>query len=483
MIKEIAKKEFLSNILSFRFLLAFISTFLLFSTGSLLFLKEYSLELKRYREISSRYQNKKSVKEIYIFPRPNQLNFCVEGGEKNFPDFFIIDSASFITSGSSWKKIFRLTSFENIDWAFLVSIFFSLISLIFSYDAFASEKEMGRMSLILSNPIKKLDLLYGKFLGILMGNAVIFIMGIIISLLIISVSPNVNFGLYEYVKIFTFVVLSFIYIIFFIIIGLLTSSLTYKSPLSLLFSLIFWLLFVIVLPILIPYFIPKNIPSQIKFELQEKLIEKARSRKFDQIADQEILADKILEAKNEEEADRIIEEYEKNLQDFNREGFNIRKQLKEEYQRKIESFFEKNVYLSFLSPVGLFNHVSEGLIGAGYSRYRNLKMNLREYSKIFSRYCEKKKKEKIKEAEPAAYMTFYIPDRANPGEQKLVRVNISYSFRNVKFDFSDFPVFMEREPNFVNRLKEAGIALSILITYMIFFFFLLMRTLKNYDPR
>lgn len=483
MLKAISKKDFFLNIISFRFSIAFIISFLLFSIGSLLFLKEYAYELKKYREISSGLAMMKSVENTIYFPEPNKLNFCIEGGEKYLPDVYKIDSFSYIDIGNSWKKIFYLTSFENIDWAFIIAVFFSLISLVFSYDAFTSEKEDGTLKLILSNPIKKTEVLYEKFLSIFLGMLIIFSLSIISSTIIIISSQYINLSFHDFLKIFNFFILSVIYIIFFILVGLLTSTLTYRSSLSLIFSLIFWFIFVIIIPIFIPYIMPKKIPSQIEYEFQRELLEKDRTKLFAQVADQESLIEKISNAKTEQDVKAIIKEYEKNVQDFNKENFRQMNNLREEYQRKIESYIERTNYLSFISPVGLYLQASESLIGAGYSRYRNLKKRLKDYSIIYAQYCERKKREHENEAKPGANMTFFIPDKNSLNGKKLVQVNISYSFRDVNFNFSDFPLFKEKYTNFIDQLYESAIALSILISYIILFSFLLIKTLKNFDPR
>jgi ABC-type transport system involved in multi-copper enzyme maturation permease subunit len=477
------KKDFFLNLISFRYSIAFISIFLLFSIGSLFFLKEYSFELKKYREISSGFSMKKSIESTQYFPVPNKLNFCIEGGEKHFPDVYRIDYFGFIDPGSSWKKIYYITSFENIDWAFIIAIYLSLVSLVLSYDAFTFEKEEGTLKLMLSNPIKKIEVLYGKFISIFLGILIIFSISVIPSFIIIILSPYINLSFHDFIKIFNFVLLSIIYIIFFILVGLLTSASAYRSSLSLIFSLILWFVFVIFIPIFIPYIIPKNIPSQIEFELQNKLLEKESAKQFLQISDQDILIEKISNAKSEQEINTIIKDYEMNIRNFNIEKFRKINQLKEEYQRKIENYIERTNYISFISPVGLYFQASEALIGAGYSRYKNLYKKWTEYSKIYVQYCERKKQDHINEAKPGANMAFFIPDKSSPGGKKLIQINISYSFRNVKFDLSDFPIFEEKNPNFIEQLKDSGIALGIMIIYIILFLFLLIKALNNFDPR
>jgi ABC-type transport system involved in multi-copper enzyme maturation permease subunit len=483
MIKFIVKKDFFLNLISFRYSIAFISIFLLFSIGSLFFLKEYSFELKKYREISSGFSMAKSIESTQYFPVPNKLNFCIEGGEKHFPDVYGVNSFGFIDVGSSWKKIYYITSFENLDWAFIIAIYLSLVSLVLSYDAFGLEKEEGTLRLILSNPIKKIEVLYGKFISIFLGILIIFSVSVVSSFIIIILSPNINLSFHDFIKIFYFIILSIIYIIFFILVGLLTSALAYRPSLSLILALIYWFIFVILIPIFIPYVIPKNIPSQIEFELQNKLLEKEAKKQFSQISDHNILVKKISNAKSEQEVNTIIKDYEMDIRNFNIENFRKIDHLKEEYQKKIENYIERTNYISLISPAGLYFQASESLIGAGYSRYKNIYKKLKDYSKIYAQYCERKEQEHINEAKPGAHMTFFIPDKGSPGGKKLVQINISYSFRGVKFDLSDFPIFEEKNPNFIDQLKDSGMALGIMIIYIILFLFLLIKALNNFDPR
>jgi len=135
-----------------------------------------------------------------------------------------------------------------LDWVFIVGGILSFAALVLTYDGISGERETGTLRLCLSNPLPRSTLLWGKFVGATITLMIPLIIGICMSLLIVSVSGVIPLAGGHFKQIGVILLLSILYISVFVALGLFVSSLTQTSPVSLVLLLLAWVFLVVIIP-------------------------------------------------------------------------------------------------------------------------------------------------------------------------------------------------------------------------------------------
>jgi len=258
MIHQIIRKEILENLLSFRFILSLVLIILLFTVSGFVFVGKYRFQSSNYWEKTnenlsalreqSRQLYRLAFYEQSAWRKPKPLALCAEGFEKSLPNCF-----RFNIFGNDLPKIegrsnFVLGHFSSIDWVFIISLILSFLALVFTYDCVSGEKEDGTLRQMLANTIPRYQVLLGKYLGVLLTIGIPLFIGLLVSLIIV-VSSNVAVisGL-DWLKILTVVLLSFLYLSIFILLGIFVSSRTAHPANSMVMLLLIWVVLVVLMP-------------------------------------------------------------------------------------------------------------------------------------------------------------------------------------------------------------------------------------------
>lgn len=124
----------------------------------------------------------------------------------------------------------------------LVQFLVPIIALILSYATIVGEKEKGSLSLLLSYPVKRDEVILGKFLGLSSVLAVATLIGFGVSGLIIAINvKDVRWGDY-----FIFILSSILVGIVYIALAILVSSILKKRSTALGMAIFMWFLFAMI---------------------------------------------------------------------------------------------------------------------------------------------------------------------------------------------------------------------------------------------
>ena len=137
--------------------------------------------------------------------------------------------------------------FRVLDFTFIVQIVFSLLAILFTFDAINGEKENGTLRLIFSNSVPRTTYLLAKAVGSWFGLIIPILLPILISLLLV-VLFQIPMTADDWIRLILLIGVSILYITFFILFGLFISSTTSRSSVSFMFSLVFWIAFVLIIP-------------------------------------------------------------------------------------------------------------------------------------------------------------------------------------------------------------------------------------------
>ncbi len=137
--------------------------------------------------------------------------------------------------------------FRFIDFGFIVLFVLSLFAILFTYDSVNGERERGTLKLVLSNSVPRARYLVAKCLGAWLGLVAPISVPLLLSLLVVILF-DVSLTGSDWARLVTLLGLSLIFFTFFIVFGVMISTLTRRSSVSFLVSLVIWVGFVMIIP-------------------------------------------------------------------------------------------------------------------------------------------------------------------------------------------------------------------------------------------
>ncbi len=262
MIFHIARKEFLNNLLTARFLIGFLLCLVLIPFSILLSVSDYRDQAALYRQ--DRDAADKAAKEVYVYsglrptivfpPEPlGAFSRGIRSQVGNRVKIYLGEKPLLTEGNAAVRDNPFLASFFSVDFADIAAIIFSLLALLFSYDAFSREKESGTLKLQMSNSLARSAVLAGKVLGILLTLLPILIFCFLLSAFLVLLSGNASFSGLEWGRIALLFGASLVYLAVFVFIGLFISARSRTSVTSLVVCLFVWVFFVFIVPNLSAY--------------------------------------------------------------------------------------------------------------------------------------------------------------------------------------------------------------------------------------
>jgi len=259
MIWIIVRKEFLLNLVNFRFIAGFILCFVLSALSAWILTQDYAERITEYsgavQEHRENLENVKIYSELalrgglQVDKRPEPLGLLCEGVEKYLNGTVTISHGEVPTVSSSAGQGNPLMSgLASLDLALIVQVIFSLLALLFVYDSISGERERGTLSLLMSNPVPRHQVLLGKYLGILLSLFVPILFSMLAGAVIILLSPDVELGSSDGVRLVLICLVSLLYVSAFCSVGIFVSGRCGRSTTSLMFLLFFWVTFILLIP-------------------------------------------------------------------------------------------------------------------------------------------------------------------------------------------------------------------------------------------
>ncbi len=465
MLKELWRRQLVEDIVSARFLINFVLVVMTIVVFALLFVGHYQDLERRYSKnaiendrkltaSSKELVNLLSTPLLFVMkPRPNR--FIADGYEEKIPQgvSFILKGYTFVIGEiKSPPKAGNPDSsaFYAADLKFAVQFLLSFFAILLTYNALSSEKEKGTLRLVLSNPLRRADVVSAKYLSALMTILLPLLFGIIIGFILLSLSPAVTISSGFVFSVFLFFIFSLLYLSIFILIGLLLSALSHSSKNSLVLCLLVWIFLVAILPKSSGLFLNMkkyDVPTAQKIEeLSEQAWREVWGRYSN--ADYRVTTG---DAESTRLNARIGLEAHKSRQDVY--DFYL--------QKKIDAV-ETLRKLNFISPASLFEYAASSVAGTGIFHFQKLWSQVRQYQ---NQYLEFFKAEDRKD--PESFHIYFHPDYLS---KKPV-------------DFNTIPKFEEKEIGAGDRLKDAAKYAALLIAYNLLLFILVFYKFQKYDAR
>jgi len=255
MIWKIAAKEFLLNLMTFKFVVGTVLCVVLVVIFVPVLAEDYRQRLQQYDErvadIEAKLRQVKAYRVLTptVYRRPQVLSVFSQGMEKRLGDSARIDFGVIPQIDARPAEVNPyLSIFPAFDVLLIFKIVMSALALLVAYDVVSREKEQGTLSLMLAHPIPRGHVLLGKLAAGSLTLAVPATIAFIAGLLLLSSSRSVVLTGADWVRILMMYIASLLFVLSMYNIGLLFSCLTRSSALALVLGLFFWVLAVAVVP-------------------------------------------------------------------------------------------------------------------------------------------------------------------------------------------------------------------------------------------
>jgi ABC-type transport system involved in multi-copper enzyme maturation permease subunit len=257
-INTIVRKEILDNLTSLRFLLLNFVCIILIPLSFFINFQNYNKRLTDYNQEVQLHQEKlDNAKIVELFTTsfsikgyypPSPLGLFSVGISNTMPQMFVAEKSALSFMNTEQKDDSILTITGEIDFLFLVQIIFSLLAIIFTFDAVCGEKQRGTLKLALSNAMPRGSYILGKYIAVLLLILFPIIISSILGFLFLVVLGYPLFSNEIILRIGFIFIGSVIYISTFACIGLFVSSKVYNEKTSIVVLLLIWILVIFVIP-------------------------------------------------------------------------------------------------------------------------------------------------------------------------------------------------------------------------------------------
>jgi ABC-type transport system involved in multi-copper enzyme maturation permease subunit len=437
----------------------------MFAVSSLTYIGEYGETVKRYNEMianqeqalrgnASSATNVATQRREYQVP-PRNSGFISDCSELNIPNTFVYTAFHYLrlTSGGAGTDNPLILPSDRINWEFILTVLFSFLAIIFSFDAVSGEKERRTLALSLSNPVKRSHILVGKFIAINVLLIACALAGILLALLILMLSPSVSLTGETFSEIGLFL----LFVVFFTgsmsAIGLFSSVMCSSSNISLLLSVSLWLLFLIAIP---------NFSQTLG--LAAYPVEKVN-----------VMQSKIWEKRKEIEASFPAGKWTSNGGNPFTPEHEIRANMQMAFDKNEADFWGEHYAAQFrqvdntrrwtwISPLAVFEYGTEALLNGGFIR---LHRNYGDLQNFKTQYLQWFKEVDAKDSESPHWYNPYEP----------------YSTTKKAVAYDEIPQYAERRATVSERLAETLKYLMVMLAYMGVMFTLTILRFERYDVR
>lgn len=255
MIWKIAKKEFLLNLMTFKFALGTVLCTVLVAVFVPVLADDYQQRLQKYsQQVMDNEAKLRQVKAYRvltptIYRRPQVLSVFSQGMEKHLGDSARIDFGMIPEINAAPAEVNPyLSVFSTFDVLLIFKIVMSALALLVAYDVVSGEKEQGTLSLTLSNRVARAHILLGKLVAGAMTLAVPTTVAFIVGLLLLLGFSSIDLQASDWARIGVMYVASLAFVLAVYNVALLFSCLTRSSAFALVLGLFFWVLAIVVVP-------------------------------------------------------------------------------------------------------------------------------------------------------------------------------------------------------------------------------------------
>ncbi len=197
MFATLVKKELLENIRNHRFTLALILCLVLIPLGLFIQEKEYEARDAAYRDAVQAYEENHKllmnlIMDAAVFHPASPLSLVAAGMEAILPSSietvgYVSDQGTVVrfNAGGSLGNPFRFL-YGPLDLASIVAVILSILTVLFTFNAVAGEKERRTLSQVFANAVPRTTVVMAKMAAAILLLAVAFLAGLILGVIVLA---------------------------------------------------------------------------------------------------------------------------------------------------------------------------------------------------------------------------------------------------------------------------------------------------------
>ncbi len=258
MLMTLIQKEIMHHILSVRFVALLLMCVLLIPLTLSINYRRYSQNLTDYQESVKRAQaeakenppnaSDPNTEVSKFFLKPTPLSVFANGLEDALPTYLGMTRNGVRQGSAGVSQASVAYVLGHLDFLFIVGTVFSLLALLFTFDAVAGEREAGTLRINLSNSLPRDVFLWSKLIGGYIVFVVPFLVSFLLGLLLITWQ---GFPLGEFkiaLPVLGLTLISLLYIAVFFAIGVFISTYLDNAKTALIVAFTFWVFAVLIAP-------------------------------------------------------------------------------------------------------------------------------------------------------------------------------------------------------------------------------------------
>ena len=258
MLMTLIQKEIMHHVLSVRFVALLVMCVLLIPLTLSINYRRYNQNLVDYQESVKRTQAEAkenppnaqdpNAEVSKFFLRPTPLSVFANGLEEALPAYLGMTRNGVRQGSAGDGQASVAYALGNLDFLFIVGTVFSLLALLFTFDAVAGEREAGTLRINLSNSLPRDVFLWSKLIGGYAVFVIPFLVSFLIGLLLLVWQ---GFPLGEFniaLPVLVLAAISLLYIAVFFAIGVFISTYLDNSKTALIIAFTFWVFAVLIAP-------------------------------------------------------------------------------------------------------------------------------------------------------------------------------------------------------------------------------------------
>ena len=213
MLRNLIRQELLAHLMSARFFAAVVITLLLVVANTVVLLDEHENRVASYSQ-QEKVHHEKAVAaetysglELFVERPPNPLSLFSAGLDKRLGTTVEIYHGDVpIISSVSARNLENpyLNLFSQIDLVSIFQVVLSLLALLFAYDAIAGDWESGTLRLVISHPVRRGAILFGKYIAAMVCLLLPVLMSLLVVLILCSLASSIQLSTSEFQEIISF---------------------------------------------------------------------------------------------------------------------------------------------------------------------------------------------------------------------------------------------------------------------------------------
>jgi ABC-type transport system involved in multi-copper enzyme maturation permease subunit len=518
MIWKIAKKDFLLNLMTFKFAVGTVLCVVLMAVFMPVLVSDYQQRLKDYNENVGANEAELRKVKVYknitptVYRPPNLLSVFAEGIDKH------VDSSSTVTLDSvSENKLITtedsnpfLSIFPVLDVSLIFEIVISVLAILMAYSVVSGEREWGTLKLMLSDKAPRHQVLLGKLLAGLMTLIVPVTALFLVGLLILLFSPMVDLAGTDWLRVGLIYLTSMVFVFVMFNLGLVISCLARSSTTALILGLFLWVIFVLVIPNASAYLASHLSPIESAKEYNAK-IEVVADQCDDEIDE---LTEDIKGGGMQSNAPGAFNQIyvmicDKAFTEVHQKEYSVTEPIKTKYLDKIsqvrQAHFKSLIRQKRLSdniasgsPITLYKNSMSVLAGTDIGNFEHFTNKVRVYRNQVMDYISVKTNNfsspsyftTCKEGDHKKLMELYQPYLAAESEaEKAERLEVVRNWYNQMMEqtpslgLHDFPRFAYEPPSIAETFQKTIPDLGLLLFFNVLLFSISFVAFLKYDVR